>query len=104
MQVLAFYSIIKYGILRVINTPTVNCQLVNPLIKVKIVFPKLICTLFNFYLQLNPIRRSLSTLERRSLSNFLTKEMRLLLYCNTFRQISWLVDIATAHYSDVISQ
>jgi hypothetical protein len=85
MQVLAFYSIIKYGILRVINTPTVNCQLVNSLNSILISFPSTININSNVYRPPNPIRRSLSTIERRSLSNFLTKEKRFLLYCNTFR-------------------
>jgi hypothetical protein len=85
MQVLAFYSIIKYGILRVINTHAVNCQLINSLITIKIFIPMTICIDFNVYRTLNPIRRSHKTVERRSLSNILTKEKRILLYCNTFR-------------------
>jgi hypothetical protein len=104
MQVLAFYSIIKYGILRVINTHTVNCRLINPLITIKIFIPMIICIDFNFYRQSSAVRRSLLTTERRSLSNILTKKIGFLLHCYTFGQISWLVDITTAHYRDMICQ
>jgi hypothetical protein len=73
-QVLAFYSIIEYGIIRVINTRTVNCQLINLLITIYIFIPMTIYIDFNVYRALNPIRRSQKTEERRSLSNFLTKK------------------------------